>query len=65
MFTEFLNIFREQTHAKANKASLVALESMSESEAGDDELMTVHAKIPGGLYDSEKLSPSTENEMLK
>ena len=61
---EFLSIFREQRHAKASAAAKL---DHQQSIAADDneDLVGIDAKIPGGLYDSVKLSAGTEAELLK
>ena len=62
LFTEFLSIFREQRHNKANALARMDTE-MSEAEEEGGDLLGTDVKIPGGLYDSTKNSEGMEVPM--
>lgn len=55
-YQEFLEAFRKETEAMANNISRVEKPSY---DSGDDALVGLEAKIPGGRYDSD-LSPSLQ-----
>jgi uncharacterized protein YbcV (DUF1398 family) len=55
-YKEFLEAFRKETEAMADT---IAFSQKPSSEFGDDELVGLEAKIPGGRYDSD-LTPSLQ-----
>lgn len=63
-YAEFLSFFREQQHNKANAMATLSPPEADDDNNNDDGLVGADAKIPGGLYDSTKLSEGMEAEMV-
>ena len=62
LVAEFLSIFREQRHNKANALARMDTD-MSEAEDEGGDLVGTDIKIPGRIYDSAKSSEGEESAL--